>query len=131
MISQSPPNFNKKAYESLSLVLTHDRKIKHQNNKSTLISGFLNSFLYHKFASSQNYYFTKNINQILNKSMTPSSIQFRQQESITKESASLSRFVVNKEQALNLRSLTEYYKYHSEVPRLFMLPISEIIHEFH
>ena len=39
-------------------------------------SNIINHTLYHKYASSQNYYFTKEINDILNKNRTSATIKF-------------------------------------------------------
>jgi hypothetical protein len=43
----------------------------------------------------------------------------------------LNRFYYSSELDRKLQKLTEYYKFHSEVPRIFMLPLMKVMNNFH
>ena len=43
----------------------------------------------------------------------------------------LNRLYCSSELLRKIQKLTEYYKFHSEVPRLFMLPIMKFMNDFH
>ena len=43
----------------------------------------------------------------------------------------LNRMYYKKEYKKKVSKLTEYYKYHIEIPRLFMLPIVKVVNNFH
>ena len=43
----------------------------------------------------------------------------------------LNRVYLKKEHKKKLLKLTEYYKYHTEVPRLFMLPVVKVVNTHH
>lgn len=131
MHSACSPNFNPKPFKRILKSLCDDPTPNNIEPMYSPTSTILNSFLYHKFSSSQNYYLTRRINEILCNSISPSTVQFKQISHMQKHTEAVSRFYPLSQQTLHLRSLTEYYKFHSEVPRLFMMPVSEIIHEFH
>ena len=43
----------------------------------------------------------------------------------------LNRMYYKKEHKKKLQKLTEYYKYHSEIPRLFIKPILKVVNQHH
>lgn len=43
----------------------------------------------------------------------------------------MNRIYEGHEHKERINLLTEYYKFHNDVPRLFMMPIAEIIHNFY
>lgn len=92
---------------------------------------FSNNYFYQKFASSQNYYFTKDINSFISNQPTPNVILFQENLTLNDPQENLKRFYQHKEIPNRLEVLTEYYKFHIEVPRMFMLPVSETINKYH
>ena len=95
----------------------------------------LNSRLYEKYCSSQNFYYTKEIDNILCGIKSQENIKYTQndlyiQEFENKEEM-LKRFYHQKEYSKKIKLLSEYYKYHEDVPRLAMLPLSGIVHNYH
>lgn len=43
----------------------------------------------------------------------------------------LNRFYYKKEHKKKITKLTEYYKFHCEIPRLFMIPIIKVVNSHH
>lgn len=43
----------------------------------------------------------------------------------------MNRVYEKSEYKKRIKLLTEYYKYHNDVPRLFMMPVAEVIHNFY
>lgn len=91
----------------------------------------LNKALYLKYSSSQNYYYTKDINDIVENEKKHHVVQFKYLVNYENEEENLTRYYNSSEFGYKLNYLTEYYKYHKEVPRLFMLPISHTMNNFH
>ncbi|CAD8053761.1 unnamed protein product [Paramecium primaurelia] len=80
-------------------------------------SNIINHTLYHKYASSQNYYFTKEINDILGKNRTPSTIQFYDDTQFQELGERMKRYYYINENIAKIKLLTEFYKYHNDLPR--------------
>jgi len=90
-----------------------------------------NKALYSKYSSSQNYYYTKDINDILANAKVPSVIIFRDIEVFEECEEYLKRFYRGVEYEGKIKMLTEYYKYHQDIPRLFMYPIINTLNRYH
>lgn len=91
----------------------------------------INKALYSKYSSSQNYYFTKDINEILGDSRTSGVIKFKDFKHFDELEEYLKRFYMRKEYKNKIRMLSEYYKFHNDIPRMFMLPTSNVMNRFH
>lgn len=91
----------------------------------------MNKALYSKYSSSQNYYFSKDINDILAGVSTPNTIRFRDNEALDTIEEYFKRFYKVNEYSFKISALTEYYKYHKDVARLFMLPVSMTMNRYH
>ena len=95
----------------------------------------LNSRLYEKYCSSQNFYYTKEIDNILCGIKSSGSIQHTEDIGFMKEAERkeemLKRYYQDKEYPKKIKLLSEYYKFHEDVPRLAMLPLSSLIHNYH
>lgn len=87
--------------------------------------------LYTKFASSQNYYYTREINDILLGTRSQRLIKFNDFMTFDEECEYLKRFYQIEDYWLKLKVLTEYYKYHKDIARLFMLPIVKKLNKYH
>ena len=105
-------------------------KAKHFS-RSKRVESALNSFLYRKYSSSQNYFYTKEIGFILAESRVSSRIIFIDMQHYLQEDNLLKRVYLAAEQPAKLNLLTEYYKYHEDVPRLFMVKLAQIVHNFY
>ncbi|CAD8049588.1 unnamed protein product [Paramecium sonneborni] len=80
-------------------------------------SNIINHTLYHKYSASQNYYFTKEINDILGKNRTPATIQFYDDTQFNELGERMKRFYYINEQFAKIKLLTEFYKFHNDLPR--------------
>ena len=91
----------------------------------------INKALYVKFAASQNYYYSKDVNEIFSTTRNKVSIQFKDQQAFDEEDEYLKRVYGSKETKGKVTILTEYYKYHRDVPRIFMYSIARIMNYYH
>jgi hypothetical protein len=82
----------------------------------------LNKALFSKYSASQNYYYTKDINDILGNAHTRAVISYKDYACLIEEDEFLKRYYEMKEYDHKIKSLTEYYKFHKDIARLFMLP---------
>ncbi len=88
--------------------------------------------LYSKFASSQNYYYTRDINDILANNRTRAVIYQKDLLSYLEEDEEyLKRYYQINENPFKMKLLVEYYKFHKDIPRLFMQPTSEVLNRYH
>lgn len=99
------------------------------NFKATF--SMLNKALFLKYSSSQNYYYTKDIQELIDSSRKVHVIEFKDNILFEEREEYLTRIYKSSEHKAKISYLTEYYKYHKEVPRLFMLPSSNSINHFH
>ncbi|CAK62496.1 unnamed protein product (macronuclear) [Paramecium tetraurelia] len=89
-----------------------------KNYQSDSISNnIINHTLYHKYASSQNYYYTREINEILSKQRTSSVILFQDYLHFDDEDEYLKRFYINEVYDNKMKLLKEFYKFHKDLPR--------------
>ncbi|CAD8106494.1 unnamed protein product [Paramecium primaurelia] len=73
--------------------------------------------LYHKYATSQNYYYTKDINEILSKTSTARTILYNDYLCYDEEDEYIKRFYEIHEYPPKSKLLTEFYKFHKDLPR--------------
>lgn len=91
----------------------------------------INSYLYSKYSSSQNYYYIKEINEILSDARCTELIRFRQLADFTQPKEYLQELVPREQSSQLIRSLTDYYRYHKEIPRMFAKSIYDLYFEHH
>ena len=91
----------------------------------------LNKALYFKYSSSQNYFYTKNINDILATESTSLVIKFKDLEVFDEQEEYLKRFYGIDEYSFKIKALNEYYKYHKDVSRIFVKNICDTMNRFH
>ena len=91
----------------------------------------LNKALFLKYSSSQNYYYSKDIQELIDNARKPVVITFKDSVMLEEKEEYLTRLYKSNEHNGKLIYLSEYYKYHKEVPRLFMQPASGTINHFH
>lgn len=87
--------------------------------------------LYEKYSSSQNYYNAKEIGEYLSSARTSGAIKIRDFLDFDNSNEFLKRFYSSGEYQGKIRMLSEYYKFHRDIPRLFMLPPTTILNRFH
>ncbi|CAK60586.1 unnamed protein product (macronuclear) [Paramecium tetraurelia] len=104
---------------------------KFKNCKEESYAPLLNKALFAKYSSSQNYYYSKDINDIIEEESTPAVVFYRDLESMIEEEEYLKRSYVKKEAIQKVKALQEYYKYHKDIPRLFMQNVYLTINKFH
>lgn len=86
----------------------------------------LNSMLYSKYSSSQNYHYLKDINDILLHERTSSTLAYKQSLDLLNQSENLDTFFDLEEYTPQMEDIVEYYKYHNEIPRYFGKDIYQI-----
>lgn len=91
----------------------------------------MNLFLYNKYSSSQNYYYSKDISDILSKTRSRTAIAYSDIENSLNPVGYFKQFYARHEQPAKLKMSTEYFKYHEDVPRLFMIDLAPVIHNFY
>lgn len=91
----------------------------------------LSKALFTKYCAAQNYYYTRDINDILHENRTSIFVRYTDDCCYDERNEHLLRLMDPKEIPSKIKILTEYYKYHREVPRLFMLPEIKVVNKFH
>ncbi|CAK78707.1 unnamed protein product (macronuclear) [Paramecium tetraurelia] len=104
---------------------------KFKSKKVETYAPLLNKALFAKYSSSQNYYYSKDINDIIDEESTPAVVFYRDLECIVEEEEYLKRSYAKKESTSKIKALLEYYKYHKDIPRLFMQKVYITINKFH
>ena len=99
--------------------------------KRAVPNHIIHSRLYEKYSSSQNYYYLKDINAILNSHRTPAAIMYKDQEDYIVANEVLKRFYFIEEYGMKSEQLTEYYKYHQEIPRIFTEKEYDLYFDYH
>lgn len=88
--------------------------------------------LYSKFASSQNYYYTRDINDILANNRAHAVILHKDLAAYLEEDEEyLKRYYQINENPFKMKLLVEYYKFHRDIPRIFMVPTCDILNRYH
>ena len=95
------------------------------------LRGSINSFLYSKYSSSQNYYHSKEINSIIAGNRTPAAIRFADDNCYDEIDDLLKRYYQIDEYPVKIELLTEYYKFHEDVPRFFIMPVAHVVYNFY
>ena len=72
----------------------------------------MNKALYSKYSSSQNYYYTKDINDIMTDGRTPAVMKYKDYVTYDEEDEYLKRYYKLHEYDYKIGLLCEYYKYH-------------------
>lgn len=76
------------------------------------------------------YYYTKDINDYLSKNKSPNMLKIKDNEQYHAYHETLKQFYTLEEGFFVMMEIIEYYKYHSEIPRLFMHPMSKLLNCF-
>lgn len=106
-------------------------RLMEQMRKFKCIENFIKHKLYHKYASSQNYYYLRDINSILNEERTLAVIEYKDCLSMQAKEERLKKFYRAKDYKSQISKLTEYYKYHKEIPRIFAKEVYDTFFDHH
>jgi hypothetical protein len=90
-----------------------------------------NTLLYKKYSSSQNYYYIKEVNEVLADSRTPAAIAFKQAVDFSTPGEQLKKFVDRDAYERKMRGLADYYRYHKEIPRVFAKNVYDLYFDHH
>ncbi|CAD8096339.1 unnamed protein product [Paramecium primaurelia] len=91
----------------------------------------INSKLFNKYCQSQNYYFTRDINEILNEATTKSTVRFKDWNCYDEQDEYLKRVYHLSEYPVKIQLLSEYYKFHHDIARIFQEPVSTILNKYY
>jgi hypothetical protein len=91
----------------------------------------LNRALFLKYSSSQNYFYTKEITDLVENVRKSSVIRWKDANLAEEDEEYLTRYYEFKDFDRKLTMLTEYYKFHRDIPRMFMLPTTNVLNRFH
>ena len=99
--------------------------------KRSFFGKMMTKALFFKYSSSQNYYYTKDINDIMADARTPAVIKYKDFTTLDEEDEFLKRYYKFHEYDYKIGLLVEYYKYHKDIARMFMLPTTDTLHTYH
>ncbi|KRX04101.1 hypothetical protein PPERSA_08316 [Pseudocohnilembus persalinus] len=83
------------------------------------------------FINQKHFGLFKDINDILQNKNTPATIILKDINVLIETEQYYKRRYKLQEYPGKIKMLTEYYKFHNEIPRLFMLPISKVLNKYH
>lgn len=91
----------------------------------------VNSMLYKKYSSSQNYYYIKDINEILADARTVDAIEYKHAIDCITPGEHLKKFIERENYDRKMRGLVDYYRYHKEIPRVFAKSVYDLYFDHH
>ncbi|CAD8107174.1 unnamed protein product [Paramecium primaurelia] len=91
----------------------------------------LQQSLAYKYSQQDTYYYTKSLNEYIENARLPHVINFHYETNCNEQSEYLRRTYNIHEIATKLTLLTEYYKYHNEIPRCFLHKLADIMSSYH
>ena len=91
----------------------------------------IKTYLYNRYSSSQNYYYSKIINNIITFQNKPKVINYNDIVLYDKSENLLIKLYNKIEYKKKILYLIEYYKFHNDLPRNFMLPVSIVLHHYY
>lgn len=97
----------------------------------TLVFCKINSRLYKKYSSSQNYYYIKDVNDILADARTQAVIHYKQLMDLDAENEQVRKFVDDGNYMRKMRGLVDYYRFHKEIPRIFAKHVYDMYFDHH
>jgi hypothetical protein len=106
-------------------------RLMEQMRRFRCIENFIKHKLYHKYASSQNYYYLKDVNSILNEERNLAVIEYKDGLSMQTREEQLKKYYKSKDYKAQISKLTEYYKYHKEIPRIFAKEVYDTFFDHH
>lgn len=102
-----------------------------KNTNDTQFNLTMRTKMYEKYSSSQDYYYSNFINCILNEQMVPAVINWQDTITMLDIDEYLKRFYEYSEYDYKIELLSEYYKFHKDIPRLFLARVAKIMNKYH
>jgi len=84
-----------------------------------------------RHSASENFFFAKTINDFLEHQRSSQAIRIKDLIALEVEEEYLKRVYRLSEYQNKLQDLTEYYKYHNDIVRLFIFPESHILNKYY
>lgn len=91
----------------------------------------LHNSLYHKYNQSEHFYYIRAFNDIYNNAPTPTSIAFRDLNVLDTSEEYFKRQYKITEFNNKMNQLIEYYKFHNDIPRIFLVPSSNTLNRYY
>ncbi|CAD8116942.1 unnamed protein product [Paramecium sonneborni] len=91
----------------------------------------INQRLFEKYCQSQNYYYTRDINEILSDATTKGVIRYKDCNCYDEEDEYLKRIYKKSEYPSKIQLLAEYYKFHSDIARIFQEPVASMLNKYY
>ena len=102
-----------------------------QRIQRSLVFYKVNSMLYKKYSSSQNYYYIKDINEIISDARTVDAIEYKHAIDCSTPGEHLKKYLDKENYDRKMRGLVDYYRYHKEIPRVFAKSIYDLYFDHH
>ncbi|CAD8105711.1 unnamed protein product [Paramecium primaurelia] len=90
-----------------------------------------NKNLFLRYCQSQNYYYTRDVNEILADASSKAVIRYKDWYGYDDDDEYLKRYYFTDEYSQKVQLLTEYYKFHTDIARLFMEPIATLLNKYY
>lgn len=100
-------------------------------SNDTMFHSVLMSRFYHKYSASQDYYYSNIVNNILSDTQTAPAIRWQDVQTELDDDEYLKRFYQVNEYDHKIKLLSEYYKFHKDIPRFFAQPTCRKLNEYH
>ncbi|CAD8084164.1 unnamed protein product [Paramecium sonneborni] len=91
----------------------------------------INHKLFEKYCQSQNYYYTRDINDILSDATTKCVIKYKDCNFYDEQDEYLKRIYKIDEYPSKIQLLAEYYKFHNDIARMFQEPVASILNKYY
>ncbi|CAD8202137.1 unnamed protein product [Paramecium octaurelia] len=90
-----------------------------------------NKNLFLRYCQSQNYYYIRDVNEILADASSKAVIRFKDWHGYDDDDEYLKRYYYTDEYPQKVQLLTEYYKFHTDIARLYMEPIATLLNKYY
>ncbi|CAD8122402.1 unnamed protein product [Paramecium sonneborni] len=91
---------------------------------------WMNKNLFKKYCQSQNYYYTRDVNEILGDASSKAVVRFKDWVGYDDDDEYLKRYYYGDEYPQKIQLLSEYYKFHTDIARIFMEPIATLLNKY-
>ena len=91
----------------------------------------ISSALQIKHTPNLHYHVTKNINDLITNKRTAKVISYKDMITFIEEQENLKRFYKVSELSGRLKNLTEFYQYHTEIPKLHIYSLRRVLKRYH